>query len=234
MYNFIRFSCGVTLIILMIIISLYWNPYSSNYIISEMNIENLEDQKFVTEKKVFHYLDSTVFRRSLHMDSICLNDIEFTLDQNDYIHKSQVSSDFFGNVAIDIQVRKPVARFIDSMSNGFYIDSCGDIMSLSNDYTSRVILISGDFNSVIWDDLVNVINYINNENVFKKNISHIQIDSSKLSLIGRVGPVIEFGMIDSYKQKFEKLFKYYKSNHTRNGLYSIINLEFNNQIICKK
>ena len=78
MYNFIRFSCGVTLIILMIIISLYWNPYSSNYIISEMNIENLEDQKFVTEKKVFHYLDSTVFRRSLHMDSICLNDIEFT------------------------------------------------------------------------------------------------------------------------------------------------------------
>ena len=53
-------------------------------------------------------------------------------------------------------------------------------------------------------------------------------------MLTRVGETIEFGKIIDIRKKFEKLILYYEKGNQHNDEYKTINLEFNNQIVCKK
>ena len=119
---------------------------------SDITIE-LDENSFVTNR-----YNCELFRENmLHPDSIKLDEcsffqIENLLISHPSIKKATVYSDWYGNVSIHIDQRKPIVR-IQNEKEGYYLDEDGLRMPLSNYFTARKILVTGNVSSLIEDEL---------------------------------------------------------------------------------
>ena len=95
-------------------------------------------------------------------------------------------------------------------------------------------MISSEFGK----DLLEMINYINNDKFFSKIISEIEINSNKNIIIHPQfsKQKIIFGYPDNFEDKFEKIILFYKKIVPAKGwnTYRTVNVKFKNQIICDK
>ena len=104
-------------------------------------------------------------------------------------------------------------------------------MPLSNHFTARILLVTGDVNSLIEDELFLISNRIYNDEFFKKLIVQIDVTDSELLMLTRIGEKIEFGKINYINEKFKKLMLYYEKGNTQNKEYTTLNLKYKNQIV---
>ena len=114
----------------------------------------------------------------LHPDSIKLDEFSFSqieslLINHPSIKKATVYSDWYGNISIYVEQRKPIVR-IQNKKEGYYLDEDGLRMPLSNNFTARMLLVTGNVNSLIEDELFFITNRIYNDEFLKKLI--VQID----------------------------------------------------------
>ena len=95
-------------------------------------------------------------------------------------------------------------------------------------------MISSEFGK----DLLEMINYINNDKFFSKIISEIEINSNKNIVIHPQfsKQKIIFGYPDDLEEKFEKINLFYNKIVPAKGwnTYKTVNVKFKNQIICDK
>ena len=125
--------------------------------------------------------------------------------------------------------------------------SLHDALPISSKFSKRVVLIhmndkfSIDKNmssSKFGKDLLNMINYINEDEFFSKIISELEINSSKNIVIHPQfsKQKIIFGYPDDLDEKFEKINLFYKKIVPAKGwnTYRTVNVKFKNQIICDK
>ena len=68
------------------------------------------------------------------------------------------------------------------------------------------------------------------DNFLRNQITSIDVSNSELSMFARTGELIEFGRVKDMNHKFTKLKLYYDNVSSD---FSILNLKYNNQIICK-
>lgn len=165
-----------------------------------------------------------------------------------------------GKLNVKIDQRSPMVRIINRYGQGYYIDHEGQILPLSNKYTSHVLVINGniiepfEINSSIkvmdWAGteinehtplicrLYEFAQFITNDKFWKAQISQIYVDSpSNIELIPRVGPhTVMLGSIDDYEMKLAKLKLFYERALPEEGWnkYKEINLKYRNQIVCTK
>ena len=231
-FNFIRFVIAISLLISMIYLSIISknNKYCN---LSEVKIE-LDENSFVTHDLIVSYLEENM----LHPDSIKLDEYSFTQIENLLINhpsikKAIVYSDWYGNVSIHVKQRNPIVR-VQNEKEGYYLDRDGERMPLSNDFTARMLLVTGNINSLIEDELFFIANRIYNDEFLKKLIVQIDVTDSKLLMLTRIGEQIEFGKINFVNEKFKKLMLYYEKGNTQNKLYTKLNLKYKNQIVCTK
>ncbi|MGD0342896.1 MAG: cell division protein FtsQ, partial [Bacteroidales bacterium] len=87
-------------------------------------------------------------------------------------------------------------------------------------------------------DMFSFINYINNDSFWSAQIDQIYVDdNNEIDLIPRVGNnIIHLGTFENYKGKLRNLAAFYDQVLPEVGWnkYSVINLEFRDQIVCKK
>ena len=107
-------------------------------------------------------------------------------------------------------------------------------MPFSQMYTARTLLVTGDVKTVEQLDLFYFSEYIYKDDFLRDLIVQVDITDSKLLILTRVGERIEFGSVLEIDKKFQKLMLYYEKGNPQNKKYRIINLEYNNQIVCKK
>ena len=92
-------------------------------------------------------------------------------------------------------------------------------------------------NSIL-KDIYYLVNYINDDNFWSAQIDQIYVDSNdEIDLIPRVGnQTIHLGTIENLKGKLRNLEAFYDKVLPEVGWnkYSVINLEFKDQIVCKK
>ena len=231
-FNFLRFVVSITLLIFMMYLShiSLENKYCT---LSNISIEQ-DENSFVTNDLVVSYLRENM----LHPDSIKLNEFSFTKIENLLINhpsikKAIVYSNWHGKVSIYIDQRQPIVR-IQTDEGGYYLDEDGLKMPLSNHYTARKILLTGDINSLNKDEIFLISKRIYNDKFLNKLIVQIDVKESELSLIPRVGEQIEFGKIKNINEKFMKLMMYYKHGNIKNVEYKKINIKYKNQIVCIK
>lgn len=231
-FNFIRFILGVILIILMIYLSVdrMGKKYCS---LSEISIE-LDENVFVTKEVIVDYL----LENSLHPDSVLLNDVSFKgiedlLFAHSSIKSAMVYSDMNGKVCIKVKQRKPIVR-IQSEKNGFYLDEDGLRMPLSDEYTARMLLVTGDVNTISLEDVFFITDKIYKDEFLKKQIVQIDVKESEMLMLTRLGEQLEFGQVKNVKEKFEKLMLYYEKGNSQNKEYKVLNLKYKNQIVCTK
>lgn len=231
-FNFIRFVLGVILIIAMIYLSVdrMGQKYCS---LSEVSIE-LDENVFVTKEVIVDYL----LENTLHPDSVLLDDVSFKgiedlLLSHPSIKSAIVYSDMNGKVCIKVKQRKPIVR-IQSEKDGFYLDEDGLRMPLSDEYTARMLLVTGDVNTISLEDVFFITDKIYKDEFLKKQIVQIDVKESEMLMLTRLGEQLEFGKVKNVKEKFEKLMLYYEKGNSQNKEYKVLNLKYKNQIVCTK
>jgi cell division protein FtsQ len=121
-------------------------------------------------------------------------------------------------------------------------------MSVSDKYTSRVLLVSGALCEQLvraekvqdlerGAGLLEMIRYINDDDFWRAQIAQIDVSSAgDVKMLPQVtGQVIEFGKSDQVETKFSKLMIFYKKILPQRGWtrYNRVNLEYEGQIIAE-
>jgi len=168
---------------------------------------------------------------------INLYDLENKISKNPYVEKAAVFLTIGGSLKTIIKQRKPVARII-LKSGSYYIDKQGIKVPLSNNYTARVMLISGVENAEATKEILPLVSLILEDNFLHKEIVGIEKSGDdEYHFAVRSGNYkIDFGKLSKVDIKFKKLKAFYNKTFKDKTIknYNTINLKYHNQVVCTK
>ena len=225
--------------LLVLIFGLFYSTISVNNLrdISKTDIYiHNSNNLFITKDSIKSAVIEIITTKNIHKSSVHLKGLEFELNKIELVRKSDVFIDVNGTMIIDIEQRKPIARFIDNKS---YLDEDGLVMPKSKYYSARVPVIKGYSNTQDQLDLIyKLTNYIKDDKFLSQSATEILIDSnSNFSIKLRDYRFkILIGQLNNLDLKI-KNFKAFYINASANQIlnkYSVINLQFDNQVVCVK
>jgi cell division protein FtsQ len=227
-----------------------------------VSINHDEDNYFVEEKDVLQMAyqrgDSL---KGQSLASIDVFALETIFNTHPSIQKTDVYKSIEGKLYIQVKQRRPIARIVNYMSESYYIDNYGKLMPLSENYAARVPVFCGKIpnsyganygrsltNEFLSEDSLNmnfrILNsiyhlaaYIDSSEFWKAQIEQVMVVDNDFVLIPKVGDnKIIFGDAKNTRKKFEKLMLFYQEGLSKTGWnkYSVINLRFENQVVCTK
>ncbi|MDB2349889.1 hypothetical protein N9V44_00015 [Flavobacteriaceae bacterium] len=230
----------IKLFFLLVLISgLFYSTISVNNLrdISKTDIYiHNSSNLFITKDSIKSAVIEIITTKNIHKSSVHLKALEFELNKIELVRKSDVFIDVNGTMVIDIEQRKPIARFIDNKS---YLDEDGLVMPKSKYYSAKVPVIKGYANTQDQLDLIyKLSNYIKDDKFLSQSATEILIDSnSNFSIKLRDYRFkILIGQLNNLDLKI-KNFKAFYINASANQIlnkYSVINLQFDNQVVCVK
>ena len=235
---------GLLLIILIVfvysLVLLFKNNDSSSFNRLIINV----DSSFLDKAFIENFVSKEILPDS---QNINYNELENKFSSISHVKGVAIYKDLIGNLNIGISQYDPIARIISGKLSGNYINNEGHIFPISSRYSKRVLLLhlndefSNDkkmISSEFGKDLLEMINYINNDKFFSKIISEIEINSNKNIVIHPQfsKQKIIFGYPDDLEEKFEKINLFYNKIVPAKGwnTYKTVNVKFKNQIICDK
>ncbi len=175
--------------------------------------------------------------QSIRKDKLDLNQLEKSINSNPMIEKSEVFVSIDGVLKAVVKQKTPIARVFNDESS-FYIDYQGNIMPLSDEFTARVPIISGDINNINKDDFSKLLRYIWQDDFLKKNIIGMQISpAGSIKMQNRnFNYEILFGKSINIERKFQNYKAFYQKTIVDSTLlrYKRINLTFTQQVVCTK
>ncbi len=185
-----------------------------------------------------------------------MSELHEFISNNPYVSKANVYRTVHGKIGIDIILRDPIIRIVNSRNQSFYIDRDGYMFPLSDQHTARVMIATGHIAAPFipgfhvtdtiaggqtdkhLSGLFDLAGFIDSESFWKAFIDHIYVTADgKYELTPRnAAHTIQFGNANQIEHKFRKLKLFYIGNLAQRGwhYYRRINLEFNNQVICSK
>lgn len=197
---------------------------------SEDHFVNNEMIHELLKNKKLHPLEKT-------SEEIAIKEMEQRISNHAAVKNANVYSDILGKISVEITQRKPIARVVGE-KDSYYLDEDGKQMPLSNHYTARTLVISGNVAAINSEALFQMAKYIYKNPFWRAQIMQIHIEENEdLTLIPRVGyHQIVFGKAENLEEKFSNLKLFYEKGISYKGWnsYSSINLKFKNQIVCTK
>jgi cell division protein FtsQ len=213
-----------------------------------VEIENLSENHFLDEADVMKLVETSGETiKGIGIDRINLKDIEKKLKYDKHILDAELFGDLKGNLVVNVELRRPIARVVQSDAPDAYIAEDGVIMPVSEKYTSRVLLISGYVKPLLESEdlnkneegrkLLEMIEYINANRFWKAQVAQLDIDrSGRIDIFPQVtGQRVEFGKPENIEMKFKKLMIFYKEILPARGWtrYERVNLEYEGQVIAE-
>jgi cell division protein FtsQ len=180
------------------------------------------------------------------MNKIDTRELEDLLERNPYIKRAEVSMDVTGRMEIKVEQSVPLIRIMPEGRNGFYLDTEGNILPLSDHFVPDIILVSGFIEDPErspggMDQLRKIhdfCSYVTGHPLWNEQIVQIYVNrSGEYELIPRVGAhQILLGTLDQWEQKLNNLELLYRQGLSTYGWnsYQTINLKYTNQVICTK
>jgi cell division protein FtsQ len=195
------------------------SPFIKQETVNKLLIENNKDAK------------------SIQKVELDLNRLEKSINANPMIEKSEVFVSIDGVLKAVVKQKTPIAR-IFSQEGSFYIDYQGSIMPLSDEFTARVPIVSGEISNINKNEFNKVLQLVHDDEFLKKNIIGIQImPSGSLKMLNRnFDYEIEFGQTVNIEKKFNNYKAFYQKAVVDSSLYRYkkINLTFTQQVVCTK
>lgn len=177
-----------------------------------------------------------------------------------YITKADIFLTIEGRLVAKVVQRKPLMRIINRLGQQYYADAEGALMPADFDYPARVIIVNGnitfpfssktrltDIQAGKADTLQSHQNLYRAFHVVQKamadsflvaQVSQLYLNSNnEIEITPAFGnQLIMFGDTTKTSEKFEKLKAFYTQGISRAGwdTYRVINLKYENQIICTK
>lgn len=232
------------LLFLLLIVSIgflysFSSKRNSDKKVSEIIIEFEDgDNNFLTHSMVNKLLiqkNKTVKNQAKSV--IDLYKLENEVSKNPYVEKSSVFLTIEGKLKTVVKQRTPVARIITD-KDSYYVDKQGVKIPLSNNYSARVMLISGVKNIEDIKEIMPLISNILKDDFLKKEIIGIQkSDANEFQFAVRSGDYkIDFGKLSEIDIKFKKLKAFYNKTFEDKTIqnYKTINIKYHNQVVCTK
>jgi len=226
------------LLSLMVVVLAFTNQKQTMQMVllNQVNIEISED-KFMTEQIALKYIELHNFNfDSIFLSNFYLNELEIAFLKHPAIKKAEVYSNQIGVININLQQRKAVVR-IKTDNVDYYLDEHGMKMPLSNEYTPRVLVVTGDVDESYHSSIFSFVKRINKDNFWKSQIIQVHFKNNEVIIIPRVGShKVYFGTLTNVNKKLANLYQFYKQAMPVKGwqTYSEISLAYNNQIVCTK
>lgn len=186
------------------------------------------------------------------MSLVDLRAIERTLKQNSFISGVECFKTQDGTVGVTVTQQLPMLRVKADNGEDYFIDVDGKVMQGGN-HASDLIVATGNISQWYAQNYVApLVKWLMGNDLWKNQVEQINILPDKsLEVVPRVGDHIAcLGRMPESKNKerreriighfaehqFSRLDKFYRYGLNQVGWnkYSYINLEFGNQIICKK
>ncbi|MEZ0485657.1 cell division protein FtsQ/DivIB [Fibrella aquatica] len=216
-----------------------------------VSIDEIAGQRFLTRRDVTGFLTNNgsdpIVGQSF--DEINLSKLEQRLRQYSLIKQAHVSRDLAGNLIVQIEQPKPVARLVPGGEgiraiSGQYISSEGRFFPLSMNYSARVPLISGawfqthrNLSDQAGQPLLALLQYIQASDLWRAQIAEVSVDQSgSVTMWPQVGNYqIDFGMPDAIETKFKKVKLFYTQIAPQKGWdrYHRVSVQYRNQLVCE-
>lgn len=168
---------------------------------------------------------------------INLYKLENNVTQNPYVEKASVFLTIEGMLKAIIKQRGPVARIINEYES-YYVDKQGVKIPLSDNFSSRVLLVSGIFNDKNLEEILPLIHTILSDNFLQKEVVGISRSSAgEYQFAVRSGDYkINFGKLTEIDVKIKKLKAFYNKTFEDKTIqnYKTINVKYHNQVVCTK
>jgi cell division protein FtsQ len=214
-----------------------------------VEIDNLNENHFLDEVDVMKLVENSGQAiRGTGIERIKLKEIETKLKVDKHIQDAQLFGDLKGNLIVNVELRRPVARIVQQDAPDAYIADDGVIMPVSEKYTSRVMLLSGSFMKKLLESgdmnkteegkqIFEMINFINKEKFWLAQVAQMDIDNDgRITIYPQItGQKVEFGKAVDIENKFRKLMVFYKRILPQRGWtkYERVNLEYEGQVIAE-
>lgn len=214
----------------------------------QIEIKNAHDNYFLDEAEILRLVETSGQQiKGINLERINLKRIEGKLKRDKHILDAQLYGDLKGNLIVSVELRRPVARIVQQDAPDAYIAEDGTIMSVSENYTSRVVLVSGLFVKRLLESedlkkteegtkLLAMIKFIKENDFWHAQVAQLDIDvTGKITLYPQVtGQLVDFGKPDDIEVKFKKLMIFYKEILPTRGWnrYERVNVAYEGQIIA--
>ena len=205
----------------------------------EIDIEKESMEGFLNSGEVKKLLTQhKLYPLSQPMSSISPRKMEETLQKSPFVEKAECYKTLSGHVCINIKQRIPVVRIMSDNGDNYYLDNHGNIMPEAG-YATDILIATGHISKKYAQNVLSKIaNHIVSNTFWKNQTVQLNVlTNGTLEMVPRVGDHIVFlGSPTNIDNKLERLRKFYIYGLNKAGWnkYSYINVEFNNQIICKK
>jgi cell division protein FtsQ len=227
----------------------------------KIRIADSVQNEFIHVAEIRKFLD----RQKLHLsgvnsDAIDLEGIERSLMSRQIISKAEAYITEPGVLHLDVKQKTPFVRIYNHMGQGYYLDSRGNIIPLTYNFSPYVLVVNGNISepfrvnetlnifNVKHDslpaaqktiyDVYKLVTFIRNDKFWNSQIEQIYVNGRyEFELIPRVGSqVIELGGIDNLQEKFDNLKLLYLKAFNKIGWnqYQRISLKYKNQVVCTK
>lgn len=221
-----------------------------------IDISDSADYHFVTRRQLLNLAYSSSARiAGKPVKEVPVYAIENKINGLRELKKAEVYMSIDGIVHIYVEQRTPVMRIIPDNGGDYFVDDEGIVIRRRNLYNPRLHIVEGNVNitsamlngvsvldtsikNSILKDIYYLVNYINDDKFWSAQIDQIYVDGNdEIDLIPRsVSHQIHLGSCENYEAKLRNLQAFYDKVMPVVGWnkYSMINLEYKDQIVCKR
>ena len=219
----------------------------------KISISDEENYGFLSAYDIKTILEQHgIYPQTLPLSEVDTRVIEETLERNSFVDNVECFKTISGTVNIRVNQRMPFIRIMAENGDNYYLDKDGNMMQ-GEGYTSDLIIATGNISRQYARDYLTLVSrFLTASNFWRYQIEQINIlQNGDMEIVPRVGNhLVKIGRLPQYKDperrekeverflthKFQRLEKFYVYGLNNIGWnkYKYINLEFDNQIICKK
>jgi len=246
LFTIVWFSIGVSGIVLLVAAVRIKNVKTCKGI--EIEISGVSNNFFIDKTDVLNiiknYAGANPEGRGINEFNLAA--IENNLEKDVWIKNAELFFDNNDILRVSIDEREPVARVFSLTGKSFYIDSSITVLPLSDKFSARLPVFTGfahnpDFLSKADSNLLTDIKVISHalqaDSFLMAMIEQVDITPQRnFEMIPKIGnQLIVFGDAEDVAEKFNKLRIFYKAVITKTGWskYSVINLQYKNQVVAK-
>lgn len=173
--------------------------------------------------------------KNLTKSVIDLHNLEAKIRSHPMVESASVFLTVDGFLKAKIRQRTPIARVVVN-NESYYIDRQAKSMPLSENFSARVLLISGYVKEQNNAEIQQLVTAILDDEFLKEQIIGVEIKpKNEYVLDTRVGDQkIILGKIDNLDQKFKNLGSFYIKTMADSTIYKYdsINLKYNKQVVA--
>jgi cell division protein FtsQ len=220
-----------------------------------VDIADSSSYHFITKRDIRAAVTASGKRvTGIPVKDLALGDIEEKIASIRQLKKAEVYTTVDGVLHIYADQRNPIVRIIAG-GGDYFMDGEGVVFPKRGLYTPRLHIAGGNirvtgkmldglsvfdtsFVKTALTDIYMLVNYIRDDSFWSAQIDQVWVDEDdQYSLVPRMGKgIIHLGSAENFEGKLRNLEAFYEQVMPEKGwnTYSVINLEYKNQIVCKK